>query len=267
MKTVPFHFTLDCDWIPHSHKALPRLFDMIERIGLRPTFFLTGRFAEDYGEFVQEMIHRGYEIGSHGLNHGLDYEENFGKRTSYEKQKKLLTESTEIIARVSGAVPRLFRAPNLEISKVTFDVLRELHYQIDSSIAVRRFGLGFGRINHIHHALKPNMTYWIDKSLLEIPPSAYIFPLNMRLLRLFGNTIAGGIVDRIVREANALVFYVHPAEFLAKDEIEFNQKEKYFYKTTGAQQYERLESFIGMVLSRSVLPQYMSSHLRENACD
>ena len=206
---------------------------------------------------------RNYEIGSHGLNHGLDSKENFGGNVSYSVQKKLLSKSSEIINKATGCYPTLFRSPMLHISDDTFKVLSELNYKIDSSIPVRRFDFGFGYVNNIRHISKSNTIYTINNSILEIPPSAYIFPLNMRLLRVFGVEFAIRIFNIIRRKSNFIVFYLHPAEFVSINELDYPHDVKRFYKTCGPHNYQKLESFLIKVFDKNVLSNNMSAQLEE----
>jgi peptidoglycan/xylan/chitin deacetylase (PgdA/CDA1 family) len=257
-----FHFTVDCDWITNSEKALPRLFDIIEKFNIQPTFFLTGKFVEENSEFVNEMVNRKFEIGCHGMKHGLDPDEDFGEHVPYEVQKRNIIKSSEIIQKATGVRPVIFRAPNLHISDVTFRILAELGFKIDSSIPVRRFDFGFGCTNKLRHLLKRNSTFFINDSILEIPPSAFIFPLNMRLLRSFGVKCAVEIVNKIKSKSDFIMFYMHPAEFMPMDEVEFPAVHRSFYKTCGNQNYSLLELFLSKAMHNNYHPGNITSHVK-----
>lgn len=261
MMKKKFHFTVDCDWIPNSERALPRLFSIIEELNLKPTFFLTGKFAKEYNEFTSEIFKRGYEIGCHGLNHGLDPHENFGEKQSYDNKKRYLAESTEIIEKIIGCKPIIFRAPRFQISNNTFSILSELDYRIDSSLAVKRFDFGLGTMNNAKNIYKKNETFFIYDSILEIPPSAFILPLNMRLIRIFGVKIAAKILNLVKMKSNLIVFYLHPAEFVSTAELKYPILEKSFYNNCGSHNFELLESFLISVLEENLISEKMSVHL------
>lgn len=260
MSTI-FHFTIDCDWIPNSEKSLPEIFRIISKFNIKPTFFLTGKFALECKEYVEEMKHRNYEIGSHGFCHGLDATENFGRMVSYNEQKRILTESSEIINKVAGIDPYIFRAPKLNISSQTFKVLKDLNYKIDSSIPAKRFDFGLGSINHFDYINKKNEPFLVNNSILEIPPSAFILPLNMRLLRVLGAKFALKIFEVVHLTTNVIVFYVHPAEFVSASGIKYPKTDNRFYKNCGALHFDALEEFLENVFNKNIISQNMADHL------
>jgi hypothetical protein len=263
--SATFHFTVDCDWIPNTERNLPRIFELIEKFGIEPTFFITGKFAEDYGDYVLEMKRRNWEIGSHGLKHGLDPEENFSERVSYDKQWRLLSDSTGIIEKVTGMMPVIFRAPRLKISDHTFKILTELKYKIDSSIPVRRFDFGFGSISNTKHLNKGNSSFYINDSLLEIPPSALFFPMNMRLVRLIGAMATANLISLIKRSSDVVVFYVHPLEFLKSSDLNYVPIDcKQYLKSCGPQNFGLLEEFLGKVMDGGMKTTKMMDHLDRN---
>ena len=50
--------------------------------------------------------------------------------------------------------------------------------------------------------------------MLEVPPSAFLLPLNMSALRVLGLTPLRWAVHRLRSRSSVLVFYAHPAEFV-----------------------------------------------------
>ena len=71
-----FLFTIDVDWIPGSEVGLKGLFEFCDKYKLEATLFIAGRFAEAYPELISEAARRGYELGTHGWEHGINTEEN-----------------------------------------------------------------------------------------------------------------------------------------------------------------------------------------------
>jgi hypothetical protein len=43
---MPWHFTIDVDWVPGSEAGLEGLLDFCDRRKLKATIFVAGRFAE-----------------------------------------------------------------------------------------------------------------------------------------------------------------------------------------------------------------------------
>ena len=51
--------------------AVPRLLRMLDRVGLRTTFFIPGRVAETWPDVARSVRDAGHEIGHHGYLHEL----------------------------------------------------------------------------------------------------------------------------------------------------------------------------------------------------
>jgi len=114
----------------HASIALgyPRLFALLERRGLRATFFVEGWNGEHHPEAVAEIVRRGHELGMHGWTHeawaGLEP----------EREKELARHATDALAGAAGEVPRGFRAPGGARSAHTEEVLTALGYRYDASL-------------------------------------------------------------------------------------------------------------------------------------
>lgn len=224
-----FYFTIDCDWVPGSQAGLERLLDLCDRYRIKGTVFFTGRFADAYPDLVRECHRRGHELGTHGWEHGgLEQDEDF-RVASYEQQREWIRLATDAVEKAAGVRPVAFRAPNLRIGEVTLHVLEDEGYRYDSSIPARRFDMGFGRVHYAEYfwaPLEPYYPSWQCLSrpgrshILEIPPSACLFPINLAALRVLGVPTLKCMINWIRRRSQHLVFYCHPSEFLyAKDQV------------------------------------------------
>ncbi len=255
------HISVDFDWIPGSEQSVSRLFKIFTYYDLRPTLFFTGSFATANPEIVLEAVDLGYEIGTHGLHHGLDVGENFGSDTSYAKQKELLGKATEIIDGITGRAPRIFRAPLLNISESTFDILGEFGYLADSSIPARRYDFGAGSVSEFSNFCKPSNAYMIEtknRKLLEIPPSALVLPLNMRLLRIFPHFFVRSFFFLLANTCQPVVFYLHPAEFVCPQDLTLPRGHpKGFYRDCGEHHFGSLERFFELIKGQCLRSVYM----------
>ena len=83
----------------------PTLLELLDREGVRATFFFTGQAVERHPELVAETARRGHEVESHGYSHhpltDLDALE-LGEEIS---------RPARAIARVTGRWPRFLRPP------------------------------------------------------------------------------------------------------------------------------------------------------------
>ena len=106
----------------------PRVFEMLERHGVRATFFVEGWNGLQHPEAVREIAERGHELGMHGWLHerwaGL----------APEEEARLARRATEALERAARVRPLGFRAPGGARSPATEGVLRALGYRYDASL-------------------------------------------------------------------------------------------------------------------------------------
>src|SRR5678816_4459410 len=84
--------------------ATPLILDALKARGVRATFFILGRHAEQWPDLVKRVADEGHAIGNHGYFHRkLHF-----KSPSYVRTD--LTLGTQALERASGYHPRFFRA-------------------------------------------------------------------------------------------------------------------------------------------------------------
>jgi peptidoglycan-N-acetylglucosamine deacetylase len=86
-------------------EATPDILELLERHGVRGTFFQCGANAARLPGIAREVALAGHEIGNHTYSHAA----LFLKPTGFIRQE--LTRAQQTIAEASGAIPKLFRAP------------------------------------------------------------------------------------------------------------------------------------------------------------
>ena len=108
--------------------AMPKLLRMLERQGIRATFFVPGFTAECYPEMTRAIVDGGHEIGHHGYLHeqmqGIDRDTEAG----------YLDRGLAALERVAGVAPTGYRAPWWEMNWHTPALLRERGFRYDSSL-------------------------------------------------------------------------------------------------------------------------------------
>jgi polysaccharide deacetylase family protein (PEP-CTERM system associated) len=193
--------------------VMPRLLDLLERYGVKGTFFILGWVAERYPELVRDIRGRGHEVGCHSHQHRLVYDLTPTQfREDTRKAKGILED-------ILGEPIPGYRAPSYSVTTASLwalDILAEEGFEYDSSVyPVRhdRYGIpGFGRFPR---RVGGNGT----GGIVEIPPST-VRILGMTLpfggggyLRLF----PAGWTEWALRELNGregqpAVVYIHPWE-------------------------------------------------------
>lgn len=86
-------------------KWTPKILDILKQRGVKATFFLVGRNAEDYPRLVQRIVDEGHEIGSHTYTHA-----NLSIISNQQIQLEL--DATQfLIESITGRSTTLFRPP------------------------------------------------------------------------------------------------------------------------------------------------------------
>ena len=109
-------------------RGYPNLYALLDRHGIRATFFVEGWNGEHHPDAVAEIVRRGHEVGMHGWAHeawsGLDA----------QQEAQLARRATAALERAAGVRPRGFRAPGGARSAHTEAILSDLGYVYDASL-------------------------------------------------------------------------------------------------------------------------------------
>jgi polysaccharide deacetylase family protein (PEP-CTERM system associated) len=201
-------------WGKYEHRIVAtgrRLIEILGEAGVKATFFVLGKVAEDHPEIVREIAAAGHELGTHGYSHTLIYTQT--PEVFREEMKRALGAVEQAVGvRVNG-----HRAPYFSITKKSLwalDILAELGVKYDTSIfPVMNYRYG------IEDA--PRWPYDIesgDVRLKEFPISTWrILGKNVPIaggayFRIFPYAVTRAGFRSINRLGRPAVFYLHPWE-------------------------------------------------------
>ncbi|MCK8516820.1 DUF3473 domain-containing protein [Methylonatrum kenyense] len=199
-------------WPSRVERNTDRLLELFAEHGASATFFVLGWIAERYPGLVLRIRDAGHEIASHGYSHQLVYTQSpatFRQETARSK---------ELLEDILGTPITGYRAASYSItpaSRWALDILVELGFSWDSSLFPIRHDV-YGMPG------SPELPY-----RLQTPNGGELVEFPLSTLRLFGQRlpIAGGGyfrlfpywfsqwgLDRINRNGNPFIFYLHPWE-------------------------------------------------------
>lgn len=168
-------------------KVVPRILASLEKQGLKATFFIVGKDAEDprNAAALQQIAAAGHEIGNHSYLH-----EPWLHLYSYEELTADFDRSEAAIESATGQRPVGFRGPGFSSSPAVIDELVARGYRYDASvfptflgpIARLYFSLGSklspeekakrsGLYGGFANALKTLKPYTLRPGLAEVPVS------------------------------------------------------------------------------------------------
>jgi peptidoglycan/xylan/chitin deacetylase (PgdA/CDA1 family) len=117
-----------CFTFDHLGDVAPFL-DLLDRHGVRGTFFLQGEYGESDPDGVKEVVGRGHELGMHGWAH----EE--WSALAPDEEHALAFRATRALTRAARRAPVGFRAPAGARTASTGRLLADLGYHFDASLA------------------------------------------------------------------------------------------------------------------------------------
>lgn len=206
-----------------SSQGLERILAVLERTGVRATFFVTGNFAKENPEAVRRIVETGHEIGAHGVDH-------FAPKPSDIAQARRIIEKA-VGVRVEG-----YRQPRM--GKQDYTELFRRGYKYDSSVNPAWIP---GRYNNLS---VPRGVYYRDE-VAEIPTSVATkmrIPTFWLALHLFPFGVYLWLARRALKETEYLATYFHPWEFA---EIRsFAEVPAYIKLNSGEKLARRLEKLI-----------------------
>ncbi len=109
--------SFDCAWgVDHTDTLL----DIMEKNGVRCTFFAVEFWVEKYPEYAEKIVAAGHELGTHSRSHP------YMSKLSKEEIQDELTTSSKAIERITGQKVTLFRPPYGDYNDTLIDTCKEM---------------------------------------------------------------------------------------------------------------------------------------------
>lgn len=102
--------TFDCAW---NDEDIDEIVSILKRNECTATFFVTGKWAENYPDSVNKLYRSGFEIGIHSYNHD-DYTKMSSDEIIADMEK-----CDGVIQRITGEKPHVARVPSGEYNNTS----------------------------------------------------------------------------------------------------------------------------------------------------
>jgi peptidoglycan-N-acetylglucosamine deacetylase len=109
--------------------GVERILRLLEKKGIKASFFIPGHTADTYPESVRAIVAAGHEVGHHGYLH-----ENPVALLSKDAERAVMERGLEALDRVAGIRPTGYRSPAWDNSPHTIDLLLEYGFRYESSL-------------------------------------------------------------------------------------------------------------------------------------
>lgn len=113
--------------------GIPRILDLLERHGVKATFFVPGHTALTFPDAVWSIATAGHEIGAHNHVHETPVE------LERPAEEAILLRAEAALVEVTGVKPAGYRSPAWDLSPSTLALLAERGYLYDSSLMADDF--------------------------------------------------------------------------------------------------------------------------------
>ena len=208
-----------------------RILDVLQRNGVRATFFCTGNFAEHAPEVMKRIMDEGHEVACHGVDHWRPADTDFAR-------------SKEIVERITGRTVYGYRQPRM--FPVLESEIRRVGYRYNSSLNPAFIP---GRYMH----LTEPRTWFMKDGVMQIPASVtpwLRFPLFWLSLHNLPQWLYHWLTRRTLNHDGYFVTYFHPWEFYELKEHPELKMPFIIRNHSGQQMMERLDSLIKMLKGR-----------------
>lgn len=101
----------------------PKILDILDKYHVKATFFMIGKYMDQYPDIVREVVRRGHAIGNHTYTHPHNIELDTQAQTIRE-----LDRCERVIERLTGSRAHLFRPPRGLIDGSVFTIAAEEGY-------------------------------------------------------------------------------------------------------------------------------------------
>jgi peptidoglycan-N-acetylglucosamine deacetylase len=108
-------------------RGMPRILDLLERHGIKASFFVPGLTAEDHTDTILRARDAGHEIAHHGYIHKRP------DTISPDEEREEMERGLDALDRCIGVRPVGYRSPAWEITPTTVELLNEFGFLYDSS--------------------------------------------------------------------------------------------------------------------------------------
>ncbi len=214
-----------------SRYGTEKILDILDKNGVKATFFCTTNFAEDAPDIIKRIIDSSHEIAAHGCDH-------------WQPRPSDVFHAKERLEEMTGRKVLGYRQPRM--FPVSDDDIRKAGYLYNSSLNPCFIP------GHYNHLDKPRTCFMHD-GVLQIPASVtplIRFPLFWLALHNLPLWLYKAFARRTVNHDGYLSTYFHPWEFYPLgDHPEF--KVGFVSRNHAGQEMERrLDSMITMFRQR-----------------
>jgi peptidoglycan-N-acetylglucosamine deacetylase len=239
-------------------EPLRRLLGILSEYDATATFFVVADIIDNYPGLIEEIVQHGHEIACHGLHHEMVVDEHGDPRITLSEFRDIIIDAKKRLETVAGTSVTGYRAPSAYIRGWMLDVLEDIGFTYDSSVAVNSIYSKIGerpdRVTTIPYYPIPDGLGKGDspREIIEMPWPywsllGFKFPTGGGpFLRYGGGRYISLGLDQSLKRGDT-VFYFHPLDIAEeKFPIDTASKRPFYWYGKG----KRTEKSIRHILKR-----------------
>ncbi len=113
--------TCNVDW---GEEEIPEILDILAERGVKITFFVSGKWAQNHPKLLRRMYVEGHEIGNHGYGHKMC------SKLSPEQTVGEIQKTEQAVSELLGIKTTLFAPPAGDYDAQTVEICRQLGYKL-----------------------------------------------------------------------------------------------------------------------------------------
>ena len=191
--------------------VIPRLVALLDKYGIKGTFFTPGHTIDSTPECVMPYVEAGHELAHHGWTHRLPV------TMERAEEEEEIVRGNESIKRISGRNARGYRSPAWDLSPNSIELLLKHGIKYDSSLMGHDYDCYFARQGDIVELKKP-MVRGRETALVEMPISWSLddFP-HFEYMRNPNGSIQAGLMNA----TNVLENFVDDYTYMTRVQPDF----------------------------------------------
>ena len=191
--------------------VIPRLVGLLDKYGIKGTFFTPGHTIDSTPECVMPYVEAGHELAHHGWTHRLPV------TMERAEEEEEIVRGNESIKRISGRTARGYRSPAWDLSPNSIELLLKHGIKYDSSLMGHDYDCYFARQGDVVELKKPMMR-GRETNLVEMPISWSLddFP-HFEYMRNPNGSIQAGLMNA----TNVLENFVNDYTYMTRVQPDF----------------------------------------------
>lgn len=146
-------------------KVTPKILEILKEKGVKATFFLIGRRAEENSDIVKLIVEHGHDIGNHSYSHASGGIPKIQREKGEQAIIDEISKTSDVIKKIVNITPKFYRPQGMDWKEEYGELAKPF---FEDNIIMSNVGSSDYNWNHDTHEWDENDLYSINKKSKEI---------------------------------------------------------------------------------------------------